>query len=31
MPFYARAGFVASGPEFEEAGIPHREMTLALR
>jgi predicted GNAT family N-acyltransferase len=31
MPFYRRAGFVASGPEFEEAGIPHREMTLALR
>jgi predicted GNAT family N-acyltransferase len=31
MPFYARAGFVASGPEFEEAGIPHREMALPLR
>ena len=31
MPFYARAGFVASGPEFDEAGIPHREMALALR
>jgi predicted GNAT family N-acyltransferase len=30
-PFYERAGFVASGPEFDEAGIPHREMTLALR
>lgn len=31
MPFYARAGFEAIGPEFEEAGIPHREMALALR
>jgi predicted GNAT family N-acyltransferase len=31
MPFYARAGFAASGPEFEEAGIPHREMALPLR
>ena len=30
MPFYARAGFVPSGPEFDEAGIPHREMALVL-
>jgi predicted GNAT family N-acyltransferase len=30
MPFYARFGFVASGPEFMEAGIPHREMALDL-
>ena len=25
-PFYARAGFVAEGALFEEAGIPHRRM-----
>ena len=31
MPFYARRGFVASGGVFEEAGIPHRVMELALR
>jgi len=31
MPFYARAGFVPSGPEFDEAGIPHRAMMLTLR
>jgi predicted GNAT family N-acyltransferase len=30
MPFYARSGFVAHGPEFDEAGIPHREMQLSL-
>lgn len=30
MPFYARAGFQAHGPEFDEAGIPHREMVLIL-
>ncbi|MEF7615797.1 YbgC/FadM family acyl-CoA thioesterase [Aquincola sp. MAHUQ-54] len=29
-PFYARAGFVARGPVFEEAGIPHVEMVKAL-
>ncbi len=28
--FYARAGFVAAGPVFEEAGIAHVEMTRAL-
>ena len=28
--FYARAGFVAAGPVFEEAGIAHVEMTCAL-
>lgn len=28
--FYARLGFVAEGPEFEEADIPHRLMRLAL-
>lgn len=28
--FYERAGFVARGPVFEEAGIPHVEMVRAL-
>jgi predicted GNAT family N-acyltransferase len=28
--FYARHGFAVSGPEFEEAGIPHRAMERAL-
>lgn len=28
LPFYRRAGFVAIGPEFHEAGIPHRKMIL---
>lgn len=30
LGFYERAGFTAVGPEFMEAGIPHREMRLAL-
>ncbi len=29
-PFYARAGFVARGEVFDEAGIPHVEMVRAL-
>ncbi len=29
--FYRRFGFSARGGEFEEAGIPHVEMTLELR
>ncbi len=29
-PFYARAGFTPRGEVFEEAGIPHVEMTRAL-
>jgi predicted GNAT family N-acyltransferase len=29
--FYARAGFVVVGDEFEEAGIPHRRMERTLR
>lgn len=29
--FYARHGFVATGGVFDEAGIPHRVMTRALR
>lgn len=28
LNFYGRAGFVAEGPEFDEANIPHRKMTL---
>lgn len=28
LPFYARHGFVAHGPEFSEADIPHREMVM---
>ena len=30
LGFYERHGFVAQGPEFMEAGIPHREMVLVL-
>ena len=30
VPFYLRAGFVFNGPEFEEAGIAHVEMSKAL-
>lgn len=30
LPFYERAGFVVTGPEFDEANIPHRKMTLEL-
>lgn len=29
--FYLRFGFEPHGPEFEEAGIPHRHMILNLR
>lgn len=29
-PFYAKAGFVPRGAEFEEAGIPHLEMVRTL-
>lgn len=28
--FYAQAGFVAEGAEFDEAGIPHRRMVRRL-
>jgi predicted GNAT family N-acyltransferase len=31
MPFYARHGFAPQGPPFDEAGIPHQTMALALR
>lgn len=30
LGFYARFGFVAEGPEFDEAGIPHRLMRLQV-
>jgi YbgC/YbaW family acyl-CoA thioester hydrolase len=30
MPFYARYGFQAEGPEYDEVGIPHQRMTLTL-
>lgn len=30
LGFYERLGFTAHGPEFDDAGIPHREMVLAL-
>ena len=30
MAFYARAGFVATGTEYEEAGIPHIAMQMKL-
>lgn len=28
--FYERLGFAAYGPEYDDAGIPHRDMTLEL-
>lgn len=31
LTFYQRFGFVVVGPEFDEAGIPHRQMILNLR
>jgi predicted GNAT family N-acyltransferase len=30
IPFYERAGFAAEGEVFDEAGIPHRTMRMAL-
>ena len=30
LAFYERAGFIAEGPEFDEAGIPHRHMHMEL-
>lgn len=30
LDFYARQGFTAEGPEFDEAGIAHRKMFLSL-
>ena len=31
IEFYARFGFRAEGPVFDDAGIPHRQMKLVLR
>ena len=31
IPFYEAIGYRAEGPEFEDAGIPHRAMRKALR
>ena len=31
LDFYTRLGFIAEGPEFLDAGIPHRTMRLQLR
>ena len=28
--FYERLGFAVYGPEYDDAGIPHRDMTLDL-
>ena len=30
IPFYAKHGFIAQGPIYDEAGIPHRNMMLIL-
>ena len=30
LGFYERLGFEAHGPEFDDAGIPHREMVMEL-
>ena len=30
IPFYERLGYTAYGPEFDDAGLPHRWMTRAL-
>ncbi len=30
LGFYEKLGFVAHGPEFDDAGIPHRMMSLRL-
>lgn len=30
IPFYERLGFAAYGPAYDDAGIPHRDMTLPL-
>jgi len=31
LGFYERLGFVAEGPEYMDAGIPHRDMVLMLQ
>jgi predicted GNAT family N-acyltransferase len=30
VPFYEKVGFIAEGPIYDEAGIPHRNMMLLL-
>lgn len=30
IPFYERLGYVASGPVYDDAGIPHRDMARPL-
>ena len=30
IPFYEKLGFTAEGPVYDDAGIPHRDMGLAL-
>ncbi|EYD75715.1 GNAT family acetyltransferase YjcF [Rubellimicrobium mesophilum DSM 19309] len=30
IPFYEKLGFAAEGPVYDDAGIPHRDMILAL-
>ncbi|MFN4153996.1 MAG: GNAT family N-acetyltransferase [Paracoccaceae bacterium] len=30
LGFYERLGFVAEGPVYDDAGIPHRDMVMAL-
>ena len=30
IPFYEALGFTAEGPVYDDAGIPHRDMSLAL-
>ncbi|NHF73901.1 GNAT family N-acetyltransferase [Paracoccus xiamenensis] len=30
IPFYEKLGFLAYGPEYPDAGIPHRDMVLEL-
>lgn len=30
MPFYARLGFTPCGPDYDDAGIPHRDMEKPL-
>ena len=30
IPFYEKLGFAAEGPVYDDAGIPHRDMGMAL-
>jgi len=30
MPCYEKAGFIAEGDEYDDAGIPHRQMRLSM-